>query len=324
MEQVFKGITSFILGNGNIGKPLFNQYVSLGASAYKFGRISFPEFKRQVESHKPDIVNFAFPSDEDGKIAREFALIALRFGVKAIVTAEKSLTAYQRNMFSEKEWRRIGNNASVGGSLRAIEKMKDHLSLSPKFEMTAILNASLNFIWSEVSNGRQLLDVMHEAEMLKILEPSMQGTDLKILIEFDDLIKKACCLWNSALLAYGKPITPDDFKVEEWTSGFKEYLTPETRWRPIVSIHPLGKQRSGTIIPFATHINGEYEIAIELQKSPSIFDGGNGCRGTNNAIKLWHELLTGVQSHFWKAPGAGPDQTVSAMLIDAAKILKLK
>ncbi len=152
------------------------------------------------------------PTKDQGEAAFRYADIAIGAGMR-VVTAEKGMAAWQFPRIRP-YLGRIDLGAAVGGGNRFPYTMLARDLSQKRVLMHAVLNATLNFIFSEVNDGRSLEDAVDHASKIGIAEPLKPGEVLNPIAlvngELRDVAMKICALFNFAL-ADDEYIRPDVF-----------------------------------------------------------------------------------------------------------------
>ncbi len=332
MRRVFEGKRGLIIGDGFLGKRSGEHLAELGMSWEKVGRMSLDSLRRKISDFRPDIMPLLISNKDRGEEALSIMKVSVgEFGIP-ISTAEKAGFAYQ----SEKirlipNWeKKILCNASVGGGLRILETLSERLSYGPEFELIAVLNASLNWIFGEITKGRDFDSVIAEAKLMKILEPSKLSDYEILLLEFEDVLRKLCITWNIPLRKYGKPVNPDMFRRDSFNvEHLRETLFDKNPWKVVAVIRPINKPKVFNRKVFAEHSVGNYVLSVELRRvSTTLFksrgnDGsGMGPSGINCGFLLFLDPFGMKYPIYNEFPGAGEEPTLLGGLIpDMHKLL---
>jgi len=166
-----------IIGIGNIGSELHRR---LKLKGWNIGWVLdtdgiFTEIskRKKLDNAKNyvkhlnglDLVFLAIPTLDDGYIAYNYIKNCLAKNIP-IVTCEKgALSNYFAELKSDLNLGEIGYSATVGGGSRLLRYLKERIGPQVE-EIHAVINGTLNYIFSGLSEGRSLGEVVEETKRL--------------------------------------------------------------------------------------------------------------------------------------------------------------
>lgn len=323
-----------IIGFGNIGQELGRRaadsdwelrYVMEYDGVYRGSKEEkIDEAKNYEKYDDVDLAFLAIPTIGDGKIAHDYIKSFSRRGIP-IVTCEKgALSKYFRLL--EQCLGNIGYSATVGGGSRMLpyaqQRMNDHVT-----EIHAIVNGTLNFIFNGVGNGREVSEVVEEAQKLGYAEPG--ASDILDVINGEavgDVPKKTAIICNFLGLGRGedRPVIEminDVYKPLQQEELAKLMSEANTR-RYIISITKK-EQDEDMISGFRIRLKDGWNISGGFKR---ISDNPHYSRlmlpGVNNALMICEGKDGKYGTSIVSGPGAGPGPTANAMMIDAYRLLR--
>lgn len=321
-----------IIGIGNVGKTLYARLLSsnFNVVAVADSTAVYADIARTnklaakkgfLPIEKADIIFLAIPTFDNGETAYRYISSYLKQGIP-VVTCEKGSLA---NFYSELEYavqnKTLGYGAVVGSGLRLLNHMQERTGRQI-YEIHAILNGTLNYIFDEISRGRRLGEAVLEASRLGYTEPGSQ--DLLSIINREsgqDVVLKTCALFNIANLSkekirakeiHIKKVSIEDLKKLEKEAGERRYIVSITRTR-----------------------NSEEKPIGGFEKTCEEWRISAGFKRLDSNMLFKELLVTGVynalltsEGEFGRegiyrltGPGAGAEATSSSMLSDAERIL---
>ncbi len=221
----------------------------------------------------------------------------------------------------------VGRRATVGGGTDMLEVLRRRKLRPENVIVDAIVNGTLNSIWSRIQQGGSIAAAVREAQRLGYAEP---GSDDMIGIingELEDVVMKAAIIYNVALReASEETSTPDDFRVVTITHDDLMHLTGRNaRYRFILRF---------SSIPHANEFGGFAPGSIEAQAGRWTIKGGFVDVGSETPWFDWLRQVDGVNNGFniydpygedtgyaLTGPGAGPVVTAKAMVRDLHDLL---
>lgn len=320
-----------IIGAGHIGSELYRRAKSLDWDIEFVLRSDgvYRDLTEKIDELE-DYTNYldgieigflAIPTLDDGKTAFEYMNSLLGRGIP-IVTCEKGALS---NYFSELEDRldKIGYSATVGGGTRLLRYLEEIMNEYVE-EMHSVMNGTLNYIFSELSSGRSLGEVVNETRMLGYAEPQAE-TPLEVINQeaTRDVPMKFSILFNICFRdlvserARAKDVRPQ--KIDE--QGLKKLIREAGNRRYIVSITKENNEED-VIGGFRYQIGGWIISAGFKNKSENPLFLRLIPSGVNNAV-LVSEGIHGIDgTYILSGPGAGAGPTASSMIKDAIKLHK--
>ncbi len=348
-----------IIGKGNIGKEVYRRVVSKGwdvkwvadSNGFFCGehRATLDDYSAFLKGL--DVVFLAIPTMDSGETAYNYIRSCLNANVP-IVTCEKGALS---NYFSELEEavksrkshshhflleQMLGYSAAVGGGTRMLPYLSERNS-SRIEEIHAVINGTLNYIFDELSLGKNLEETVQETQRLGYAEPGAKSA-LEVLNKeaAGDIPMKAAILFNHSNLA-AERIRAEDISVKSIEPRQLSDLMNEAKHRRyIVSIikqktdvnnadgnREYSKREDRVereIIGGFEYQAGDWHLSAgfrEISENPLF------ClfipHGVNNALLIaeGEEGKDGV--YVLTGPGAGSSPTAAAMLRDAEKILNI-
>jgi homoserine dehydrogenase len=292
---------AIVFGHGTIGKVLVQHLKKKGVSVLcivrtngifdgelqKIGEVSdWKNFGEQA-----DIAFLGIPTNKDGNTALAYALSFLEKG-KTVVTCEKAAIAYHFDVLRKYDDLFL-YSAAVGGGTRMLKEIA-HFRESgvPVETVQAVVNGTLNYMSCRAAEGATKDEVVHEVLEKGFAEPGAMSFEEIIQAELNDVRLKTVILANASGL-FDKVITTSDVDVVE----------PDFDWQN------FSKKRC--IVRISKH-------AIEV----GFIEDATGKADVENTAMTW--LPGGVLNalyingeHKVTGPGAGAEDTVSAMLLDA-------
>jgi homoserine dehydrogenase len=319
--SIFAHKKFFIIGPGMIGNHLFNCLIERDASVIKYGRKEIENLERDILTFKPQIIFLSLPNKNPKEVTDIFSRIVKLELKIPIVTCEKMLlsSGFQK-AFPHIDL--VRGNASVGGGNRFISWLKDRINPDEFYRTNAVLNGSLNFIFDELSKRPDSISViLEEAKQKKILEPGARTLDGALKNEIEDMILKACILWNLCFRTEFT-LTPEIFWRNTGLDFEKLIETCDFRKNPRFIVQ-IGKHLHGLEKNIIAHASPELqEVQIVFSENGEKAFGGHIPRGVNNCMYLWKDRYQAKDAYYLEGPGAGPDVTVSSMLTDAEHFLR--
>jgi len=318
-----------IVGAGRIGSELHKKTELLGWTTkavlkddgiYK----DMSEKIDKLENHKDhlkdiDVAFLAIPTLDDGKTAFDYIRLLLDRRIPVVTCEKGALSNYFSDLKSSLN--RIGYSATVGGGTRMLRYIEDMAS-SEVEELHVIPNGTLNFIFSEVSRGRSLGEVVEETKRLGYSEPGANDP-LEIINKesTQDVPMKTAILFNicrfSPECTRAKDMNPHKIKEPELDRLVKESMNR----RYIVSFMRK-KSKEDVIGGFSCQI-GDWSISAgfkNINENPRFSQLVSS--GVDNAI-LIYEGKYGIDGTYRLiGPGAGSGPTTASMIKDANRLLQ--
>lgn len=311
---------ALIIGKGKVGTALARLIEAEDMEVCFFSsrsdRSMLPALAKEV-----DACFLAIPTDNTGTIALAYIAEILSYG-KPIVTCEKASLA---NHFEAllPHLSRIGFSATVGGGSGLLSLVRSsHFGID---SITGVVNATLNFLVSEIARGRTVAEVVDEAITLGLCEPGHTNLVEIVNAEIQDMLYKSAILFNLARLTR-EPIHASEFSYgvinqDAITGGQNGLLARVKTHRFAVTIKErMAGEKVFTDIPgFAATkegwvIRGSYQPVRELENLDRI-----PRREENALVVTWRD---GARASLFGI-GAGPLPTAAAMLGDARRLVDL-
>lgn len=329
MKQVNAGI----VGAGHIGSELYKRITSLGWNVHFVLKTSgvysnLEEKVDELENYRQyikniDVAFLAIPTLDDGKTAADYIFSFLCHDIP-IVTCEKgAMSNYFYQLKKSIDLNMLGYSATVGGGTRLLRYIAER-NKNQVEEIHAVLNGTLNYIFTEVSSGRSLGEVVEETKKLGYAEPgAVNPLDVINKEACDDIPMKTSILFNILNLTE-KNIKAKDIETKKISEHeLKQLIRESNNRRYIVSI--TKEDNGDNIIGGFKHQIGDwhisagfkniYENPLFIQLIPS---------GVNNAI-LVSEGKYGLDgTYVLRGQGAGAGPTTASMIKDAVDILERK
>ncbi len=292
---------AIIIGNGSIGSELQKQIKDLGWQIEKVVTRETPW--RELSA---DVVFLAIPTD-NGEKALEYIEHFLGKNIP-VVTCEKGALS---NYFEKLSHRLnlLGVSATVGGGARMIPYLRGRIQ--EKIDsVTGVLNGTLNFIFSKLSEGVPQTEVLKEVLDKKYAEPGANTFEEIIRGELGDLHKKTIILANLSGLLDNALVLSQDFVIDK--VSLDRALAEPARYRFIFSMNKSAQN----------FLAGVHYESDPWHIQAGIFDITNMKidlpEGVNNALFI----KEGESVYSVSGPGAGPFPTALSMIADAKEMLK--
>ena len=280
---------------------------------------NFEDYKKQTDSL--DLAFLTIPTSDNGETAYNYMNHFLSLSTP-IVTSEKGALS---NHFSELDFAikngMIGYSATVGGGTRLLNYLEGRVTTQVE-EIHAVVNGTLNYIFTGLSEGRSLGEVVEETKKLGYAEP---GADNPIDVinkeATGDVPMKTSILFNICNLTKERMRARDvkTHKIDDSELG--RLIEESVRRRYIVSITKYNNHEEDVIWGFKHNV-GEWYISAgfkDLKKNPLFKKLVPN--GVDNAV-LISEGRHGIDGNYvLSGPGAGPGPTTASMMRDAVKIL---
>jgi len=320
-----------VIGRGVIGTELIKKLYAKGytipwaASSTNFfvseNSIAFHGAGKSEELFKHieevDAVCLAIPTLDNGSIARTYIEAAVSQG-KPVVTCEKGALS---NYFPELKSKLplIGFSATVGGGTRMLRWGLERINPEVR-EIHAVLNGTLNYVFSQISGGGTLGEVVEEAKKLGYAEPGSDShLDVINTESCRDIPMKTAILLNILRLA---DIRARDIPERTITDQTLQQLVRQARNRRyIVSIN-RDKREEDIIGGFEFEYKGLTITAgfKHVEENPLFSRLMLG--GVSNAL-LFYEGRDGANgTYVLSGQGAGAGPTTASMIKDLEILLK--
>lgn len=321
-----------IIGFGNIGKKLHEKLNQMGWNIVFFTDkrliwtdISSPAQDEIVNWQKYcqniDVVFLAIPTLDDGHSAVDY-ITRLRGKNISVVTCEKGALA---NYFTELRplLPGIGYSATVGGGSGIIHFLKQRF-FSGTQEIHAILNGTMNYIFSDLMMGNPLGHIVEEAKKLGYAEPG-ESDPIKIILAeaVFDATKKASILFNLCFNS-DTVLRASDIKVTLTEEMVRNAIREANNRRFVVSfLRQNGFKPEASDISAFCHAVGDWIIKGGFTRldNPLITRLCNATSWVNNGL-LSVEGKDGADGvYLCVGPGAGASATTAAMIRDAESFI---
>lgn len=322
-----------IIGTGNIGQELYRKLTQKG---WKINWVigtdgiftGIPKTKRIDDSKNYqkylkdlDLVFLSIPTMDDGYIAYNYIKNCLAKNVPVVTCEKGALSNYFKELESDINQGRIGYSATVGGGSRLLKYLKERIG-SQVEEMHAVVNGTLNYIFSGLTEGRSLGEVIEETKKLGYAEPGAKHPlDVINKEAIDDVRMKSAIIFNICDLSKSK-IKAKDIKPNKIKNSELKKLTREAQNRRyIVSIEKADDLEEDVIWGFK-HRVGDWCISAgfkHLNDNP-LFRKLIP-EGVDNAVLISEGEFGKDGAYVLSGPGAGAGPTTNSMIIDAEAIL---
>lgn len=268
--------------------------------------------------HDADAGFIVIPTGKDnGTIALAYALYFWSKGM-LVISAEKGTSAYHFDKIRA-HLDSFGGWATVGGGALIIPKTQLHHLRGRKLSVHGVFNATLNYIFTGVREGRALQTVCEEAADLGYAEPSEKIDPVTIVNgEINDVRLKICAFYNHVLAPDGGPyLKPEQFvesRKIDW-ADLQRLTDYNRRCRYIVRISNDGSNHdghggSGWLHAKLTDWDFDARF-IDLTRGSPLDDFLPN--GVDNCIKV-QDVVTGSGPYREMGPGAGKTPTVDALV----------
>ncbi len=313
-----------IVGAGGIGQHLFDRLKSQGFHGWMTTQRDRQVFKRSwLKTKKPDAVFVAIstPDWDKGRAAEYYILSCVEAGIP-VITCEKGALAYHADVLKP-HLGKIGFSATVGGGTRMLKYVQGKHLANRQVKISAVINGTLNFIFSQMSCGTTLDESCRQAIQLGYAEPGADDPISLINGELRDVLMKTCVFFNT-VLATDEIITPDYFGKFELTTDDLESLNQVGKdYRLIVSFsnHPKPQVSQTFGEEFSLHSHDGWHITggfRQISHTPQLYSWLPG--GVGNAVNIVDGELGSGGEYTLSGPGAGREPTTSAMLADLAEL----
>ncbi len=305
-----------IIGYGKIGRAVVEEaekmkwkieYVLRSGGVYRKGNRIAPldDYKKTV--HGIDAVMLCIPTLDDGKIAADYILHFAKKKIPVVTCEKGSLANYYSSL--EPCIDTIGASATVGGGTRMLRYLKER---NPKYitEAQAVINGTLNFIFSGVAAGKNIDKITEEAIRRGFTESGVSGIVEVANSELNDVLLKSVILFNLSGLS-GKILKARDIFLKPVGAKDIKKIVAEKR-RCVFSID---KDNAGKSIGGFQMKIGGWNISAGFKK----ISGDWLPDGVNNALLIKESN----DEYLLQGPGAGPVPTARSMIRDMQKILRL-
>ncbi len=329
---------AIIIGTGNIGTALQTELCKNGhevvarASRHKVwskgegpwsikdvGNVKEITSTLKVIGPDADAIMITIPNANKGADELEYIQ---RFSDKIVVTCAKAAHAYQ---YPHVRGLRIGRRAIVGAGTDMLETLRRRQLQNENLIIYAVINGTLNYIWSIIQTGGNFATAISDAKELKFAEPNNDDPIAILNGELDDVCMKGTSLKNIALPC-DQVLSADDFEIVPLTEDDIPRLTSRNaRHRFLVTISSvkdvdeIPKGAPGSIRVQCGRwkiVGGFHDIRAE---SPW-YDWLRQIDGVNNGFTI-HNSFGKDTGNSLGGPGAGPEVTAKAMVRDLHDLL---
>ena len=322
-----------IIGTGNIGSELHRKLKLKGWNVLWVistdGIFDGLPKTRKIDDSKNyqkhlkglDLVFLAIPTLDDGYIAYNYIKNCLAKNIP-IVTCEKgALSNYFTELESSLSLGKIGYSSTVGGGSRLLRYLKERVGAQVE-EMHAVVNGTLNYIFSGLSEGRSLGEVVEETKKLGYAEPGAKHPlDVINSEAIDDVRMKSAILFNVCNLTTQK-IRAKDIKPNKIKNSELKKLNREAQNRRyIVSIEKNDDKEEDVIWGFKHRVNNWCISAGFKHIDDNPLFRKLIPEGVDNAILISEGEFGRDGAYVLSGPGAGSGPTTNSMIIDAEAIL---
>lgn len=309
-----------IIGAGKIGKHLWHRLLAGSHDVSFIHRNTAGDPRSEIARTKPDAVFLAISTLDNGEAALSYITTCLKLGIP-VITCEKGALAYHADKLIP-HLDQIGWSATVGGGTMLGPYLRGRNPRNQKVAISAVLNATLNFIFDEVRRGgRTLGEACVEAMRLGYAEPGSNGPLDLIHGEIEDVERKACVLFNTCI-AKDMFMKPEGFikfnqeSLEKMSGNAANYRMLVHLSNYPVESTMLFEGAFGIEID-GWNISGGFEILDGNHERFSWLPGGVG-----NAIQIVEGDLGAGGKFRLEGPGAGAEATTGAMLNDFERLME--
>ncbi len=294
-------VKAIIIGNGSIGSEIQRQIKDLG-----WETVAIVVRGVEWKDLEADIVFLAVPTD-GGEDALEYIEHFVNKNIPVVTCEKGALSQHFEKLAPYLD--KIGFSATVGGGTRMIKYLRSRMPESID-SIKGVLNGTLNFIFSKLSEGVSADEVLKEVLEKKYAEPGASTFEEIIRGELGDLHKKAVILANlSGLLGDTFTLSPESVPSKE---VLDRALADPARYRFIFSM----TKSAHDLLSGAHYQSGDWHIQIGLCDISNV--ALQLPRGVDNALFIQE----GDSIYSIIGPGAGPIPTALAMIADAKEMLK--
>lgn len=325
-----------IIGIGNIGSELYRKLRSKdwdidcvvdvdGVFAGIPKRKKLGDAKNYVKHlNGLDLIFLAIPTLDDGYAAYSYIKSCLAKNVPVVTCEKGALSNYFADLESDLNLGKIGYSAAVGGGSRLLRYLKERVGPQVE-EIHAIINGTLNYIFSGLSEGRSLGEVIEEIKRLGYAEPGAKHPlDVVNKEATDDVRMKSAILFNICDLTPYRVRAKDIKPCKIKNSELRKLNREAQNRRYIVSIEKKRDKRDKEedVIWGFKHYAGDWCISAGFKH----IDDNPLFRklipkGVDNAVLISEGEFGRDGTYVLSGPGAGPGPTTNSMMIDAEIIL---
>lgn len=322
---------ALIIGNGSIGseikRQIEGQMMKHGwsvAAVFSIDKIldakgmaldDISNWKTFAASPMADVVFLAIPTD-GGETALAYIEYFTGQGIP-VVTCEKGALAHhfpKLQAYIQKKM--LGYAATVGGGTKMLPYLNGRLlggTMAQNIDkITGVLNGTLNYMFSRLSAGADKATVLSEILEKRYAEPGASTFETIIAGEMGDLHKKGVILANVSGLM-GESFLPDDtFQIDPEKLALA--LDNPREHRFLVSI---SRQKHPDFLSGIEYDQNGWQLQVGLFNIKDIGATLMLPQGVNNALYIEE----GASVFSVSGPGAGPEPTAHAMIMDALELL---
>jgi len=318
-----------IVGGGRIGSELYKQIKPLGWKAevilkndgvYKNLTEKIDELENyQKHCENLNMAFIAIPTLDDGKTAFNYISYFIEQNIPVVTCEKGALSNYYAEL--ENKIDKIGYSATVGGGTRLLKYLEE--KMNPNVEQIhAVINGTLNYLFDELSKGKNLEKVAEEARKLGYTEPGAEKP-LEIINKeaTEDAPMKTSILFNVCKTSRER-VRAKQFNTSKITEPELKELTRQAKNRRyIVSI--TKEKNEEDVIGGFNYQAGEWAISAGFKNiSENPLYQQLITRGVNNSILIQEEYNKIKGIYTLTGPGAGAEPTTSSMIKDAYKIFQ--
>ncbi|PIS05068.1 MAG: hypothetical protein COT81_03065 [Candidatus Buchananbacteria bacterium CG10_big_fil_rev_8_21_14_0_10_42_9] len=315
-----------VIGVGNIGKEIIAQALKrrwevvfgLNRSGVFNSKLEKIDESKNYKKYIPqcDVIFLAIPTTDDGVRAYRYINEIVGLGIPVVTCEKGALANYYHKL--EKNLDRIGFNATVGGSSRILDFAKEYRNKNI-VAVHVVLNGTMNFLFNELSQGRNPQRAVNRAVAQGYTEPQAKKLSGVLSVESEiDIPNKTSILFNH-LNATPTKVRARYFKPEALSEEQVEKLLKEAKnWRYIVSIskNPISEEK---LCGFEYHVDGWYISAGFKNVYANKKYQELVLPGVGNKIILVDDKGN-TYAHF--GIGAGQEITVQTMMEEAESLAK--
>lgn len=325
-------INAVVFGFGNIGKEIVRRIGKIpnwnvsavvkrnGLFDSKGSPLGATDRKLCEYLKRADIGFVAIHADDRGETAKYYIEQCMKKDVP-VVTCTKTVVA---NFYDELDLDKTGINATVGGGSQMLSFIKDHYCTLHEMELHMVLNGTLNYIIGKVSTGEYSLEeAISEAKRLNYAEPGKENVLEVVTKEILDTVIKSVIVARHGLSLHR--IQMKDILLRPFGKIDLDRVVRESvDRRYIVSFRPADQVNEKDILGGFRYQIGSFIIDAGFKRiSHDRFYKRLVPEGVGNAALMSGGENRGDVITQTQGPGAGAGPTVTTLLNEANKLVKL-
>ena len=337
-----------IIGTGKIGSELKQQLLQYGHVIVAQAKSDLVRFDQRPGVHihnrgdvdeilnalapvmpESDAVMLAIPNGDKGTAEMQYMRA---FRGKHIITCAKAAHAYRYGeVLALKQ--PIGRRASVGGGTDMLEILRRRQLQDEDVTIYAVVNGTLNFIWSAIQQGTPFSAAVSEAKDLGYAEPNNDDELAIVNGELLDVCMKGAMIKNIAFPCNFGFVSADDFSVVPLEEPYiRKFTSRNARYRFIVTFSTVPDHFDEVSVGMPGSIRatcGRWHIVggfYDVKSESPLFDWLRQVDGVNNGFTVHRPFVKGSKhakdsGNSNGGPGAGPQVTALAMVRDLHDLL---